>query len=190
MARPLSTDARDKMLSAAQSIVMERGLDAYTIDAVAARSGVAKSTIYRHFASSNDLLLAALDNLVPEIHDVDTGVLRDDLQRLMQQFVALAQEPRIHQLFSSVLQRAALDPDFARLQLALVAERKTPMRRAIQRGIASGEIDPTIDIDTVAALFEGPMVARIMHDRGRFRPGEIELIVELVLKAVAPSTGH
>jgi AcrR family transcriptional regulator len=186
MARPLSTDARDKMLSAAQSIVMEGGLDAYTIDAVATRSGVAKSTIYRHFASSNDLLLAALDDFVPVLREVDSGVLRDDLGRLMHQFVAMAQEPRIHRLFASVLQRAALDPDFARLQSALVAERKAPMRRAIQRGIASGEIDPTIDVDTVAAMLEGPMIARIVHDRGRFGPGEIDLIVELVLKAVAP----
>lgn len=190
MARPLSTDARDKMLSAAQSIVMEGGLDAYTIDAVATRSGVAKSTIYRHFASSNHLLLAALDDIVPEMREVDSGVLRDDLAQLMQQFVALAQEPRIHRLFTSVLQCAALDPDFARLQSALVAERKAPMRRAIQRGIASGEIDPTIDVDTVAAMLEGPMIVRIVHDRGRFRPGEIDVIVDLVLKAVAPQTAH
>lgn len=186
MARPLSTDARDKMLSAAQSIVMERGLEAYTIDAVAARSGVAKSTIYRHFASTNELLLAALDDFVPEVHELDSGVLRDDLAQLLQQFVTLAHDQRLHRLFTSVLQRAALDHDFARLHSALVAERKAPMRRTIQRGIASGEIDPTIDLDTVAAMFEGPMISRIIHDRGQFRPGEIDLIVDLVLKAVAP----
>lgn len=186
MARSLSTDARDKMLSAAQSIVMERGLDAYTIDTVAARSGVAKSTIYRHFDTSDDLLLAALGGIVPQIADVDTGDLRGDLCQLMHQLVAMATEPRIQRLFTAVLQRATIDPEFALVQSALVHERKAPMRRAIQRGIATGEVDPTIDLETVATLFEGPLVVRILHDRGQFRPGEIDLIVDLVLKAVAP----
>lgn len=190
MARPLSTDARDKMLSSAQSIVMERGLDAFTVDAVAAHSGVAKSTIYRHFDTSDDLLLAALSGIVPEIDDVETGDLRTDLCQLMNRIVAMATEPRIQRLFTGVLHRAAIDPDFALLQSKLVGERKSPMRRAIQRGIATGEVDPTIDLDTVATLFEGPLIVRIMHDQGRFRPGEIELIVDLVLKAVAPPNTH
>jgi AcrR family transcriptional regulator len=187
MARPLSADARDKMLHAAQEIVRERGLEAFSVDAVASCSGVAKSTIYRHFASSNELLLAALSETVDEVHDIDTGDLRRDLVELMHQYVAMATRPGLHQLFAAVMQRAASDEDFGRLQQGLIAERKWPMRMAIQRGIASGRIDPTIDIEIVAALLEGPLIARVMHERGEFRPGEIEQIVELVLRAVAPA---
>jgi len=187
MARPLSADARDKMLGAAQEIVRDQGLDAFTIEAVAARSGVAKTTIYRHFASANELLLAALSETVDQVPDVDTGDTRADLAQLMQQYVAMAQCPGIHQLFTAVMQRASNDEDFGRLQQGLIAERKLPLRRAIQRGIADGSIDPTIDIDLVAALLEGPLIARVMHDRGEFRPGEIEQLVGLVLRAVAPA---
>jgi AcrR family transcriptional regulator len=187
MARPLSADARDKMLSAAQRLVRARGLDAFTVDAVAAASGVAKTTIYRHFASSDELLLAALSESVGEVPDIDTGDTRRDLAELMHQYVAMATQPGMHELFTAVMQRAAHDEDFGRLQRGLIAERKLPLRMAIQRGMASGAIDPTIDIDLIAALLEGPLIARIMHDRGEFRPHEIELVVDLVLRAVAPA---
>lgn len=174
------------MLRAAQTIVMERGLDAFTIDAVAAESGVAKSTIYRHFSSSNELLLAALSETVGEVPDIDTGDIRRDLVELMNQYVAMATQPGIHRLFTAVMQRAATDEDFGRLQQGLIAERKTPLRLAIQRGMASGAIDPTIDLTLIAALLEGPLIARVMHDRGKFRSGEIEQLVDLVLTAVTP----
>jgi AcrR family transcriptional regulator len=185
MARPLSADAREKMLAAAQEIVRERGLDAFTVDAVAAGSGVAKTTIYRHFPSSDELLLAALSETVDPIPDVDTGNTADDLAELMHRYVDMATRPGLHQLFTAVMQRAANDEDFGRLQQGLIAERKLPMRRAIQRGMAAGVIDPRIDVDTVAVLLEGPLLARVMHERGEFRPGEIEQIVRLVLRAVA-----
>lgn len=176
------------MLRAAQLIVMERGLDAFTVDAVAAESGVAKSTIYRHFGSSNELLLAALSETVGQVADIDTGDLRRDLTDLMEQYVAMATRPGIHRLFMAVMQRAASDDDFATLQRGLMEERKMPLRMAIQRGIASGVIDPTIDTALVAALLEGPLIGRVMHDRGVFRPGEIAQVVDLVLTAVAPRT--
>ena len=187
MARPLSTDARDKMLCAAKVIVRQRGLSAFTVDAVAAESGVAKTTIYRHFASSNELLLAALSETVDAVPDIDTGDTQRDLTELMHQYVSMASGPGMQQLFTAVMQRAASDDDFGRLHQGLIAERKLPLRRAIQRGMAAGMIDPTIDIDIVAALLEGPLIARVMHDRGEFRPCEIEQIVELVLRAVEPT---
>lgn len=165
---------------------MERGLDAFTIDAVAAQSGVAKTTIYRHFGSSNELLLAALAATIDEVPDVDSGSVRADLVELMQMYVAMAMGPHMYQLFTAVLQRAAVDDDFARLQAALVRERKQPVRMAIQRGMARGEVDPTVDLETIASLVEGPIVARILHDRGEFRPGEIEQMIDLVLAAVSP----
>ena len=186
MSGRLSATARAKMLRATQTIVRERGLEAYTLDAVAAESGVAKTTIYRHFASADELLLAALSEIAGEVTDIDTGDVRRDLVELMRHYVEIANRPDIRQIIVAVMQRAAIDEDFAHLRQRHIAERKAPVRLAIQRGIAAGVIDPTIDVETVAALLEGPMIARVMHDRSGFLPGEIEQIVDLVLRAVAP----
>ena len=174
------------MLCATQDLVRERGLDGFTVDAVAAASGVAKTTIYRHFPSSGELLLAALSEIVGELPDIDTGDVPHDLVELMSRYVELAARPDIRQIMVAVMQRASTDEEFDQLRRRHIAERKAPVRLLIQRGMADGLIDPTIDVDTVAAMLEGPMLARAMHDRSGFRPGEIEQIVGLVLRAVAP----
>lgn len=98
----------------------------------------------------------------------------------------MAQRPEMYCAFTSVLQRASVDDEFARLHAAFVAERKAPIRMAIQRGISRGEIDPTIDLEVIASLVEGPVIARVVHDRDEFRDHEIEQIVDLVLTAVRP----
>lgn len=189
MARTLSAAARDKMLASSRAIIAEHGLDGYSVEAVAAASGVAKTTVYRHFGSANELLLATVDSLVDPVLDVDLGSVRADLVHLMHGYVAMAGRPHRFQLFTAVLQRAAIDEEFAQLQESLVRERKQPIRLAIQRGIGRGEVDPSVDIETISSMVEGPILARLMHERRGFRPGEIEQIVDLVLRAIAPGDG-
>jgi AcrR family transcriptional regulator len=186
MARPLSDAAHRKMLRATQEIAVAHGLEGFSIDEVARRSGVAKSTIYRHFGTGDELLLAAMGELVGEVPDADTGSLLGDLTLIMTQFVAIATQPSIRRLFTSVLNRAIDNEDFAALQEELVTERKAPMRRALQRGMARGEIDPAIDLELASTIVQGPFVARVLQERGSFRHGEVEQIVELMVKALAP----
>jgi AcrR family transcriptional regulator len=59
-ARPQSLDARERILAAAYELFSRDGIRAVGIDAIIARSGVARMTLYRHFASKDDLVLAFL----------------------------------------------------------------------------------------------------------------------------------
>ena len=79
MARSLSEAARAKMLGAAADLVLDAGVDGFSVDEVARRSGVAKTTIYRHFPSAKELLVAALDQFMTAPPTPDTGSLRTDL---------------------------------------------------------------------------------------------------------------
>ena len=79
MARSLSEAARTKMLRAATDLVLDAGVDGFSVDEVARRSGVAKTTIYRHFPSAKELLVAALDRTMKAPPTPDTGSLREDL---------------------------------------------------------------------------------------------------------------
>jgi AcrR family transcriptional regulator len=56
-----STEARERLLEAAYELFSRRGIQAVGIDAIIERSGVARQTMYRHFASKQDLVLAFLD---------------------------------------------------------------------------------------------------------------------------------
>jgi AcrR family transcriptional regulator len=89
MPRPLSTSARAKLLEAARELVAEGGPAAVTVDAVAKRSGVAKTTLYRHFENGHDLIITALRDLPASIETPDTGDLRDDLVELVCRFTQL-----------------------------------------------------------------------------------------------------
>jgi AcrR family transcriptional regulator len=56
-----SSEARERLLEAAYELFSRRGIQAVGIDAIIERSGVARQTMYRHFASKQDLVLAFLE---------------------------------------------------------------------------------------------------------------------------------
>jgi AcrR family transcriptional regulator len=59
-AEPQTLDARERILGAAYELFSRDGIRAVGIDAIIARAGVARMTLYRHFASKDDLVLAFL----------------------------------------------------------------------------------------------------------------------------------
>ena len=79
MPRPRSEAARTAILHHASALASEVGVADFTIDELARRSGVAKTTIYRHFPTRRELLVAALDGQIPTPATPDTGSFREDL---------------------------------------------------------------------------------------------------------------
>ena len=86
MARGLSQRAHHKVLEAATKLFAERGIDATSVDAIAAASGVSKATVYKHWADKDALCLEVLvhvhelDEGPPEL---DSGDLREDLKAFL-----------------------------------------------------------------------------------------------------------
>ena len=136
MARTLSAAARAKMLEAAQQIITTEGIGACTIDAVARRSGVAKSTIYRHFANADDLAVTAINEMIEIVATPDHGSFRDDLQSIVIAFRGVVRHDTFRQLFVSMLSRAAVDDEYAGVYHQAQEMRHAPLRIAIQRGMA------------------------------------------------------
>lgn len=78
--RARDTGRDSRILSAVLDLVSEQGTGAISMEAVAARAGVAKSTVYRRWRSLPDLLADAVDTITfPGTHSAPTGNLRDDL---------------------------------------------------------------------------------------------------------------
>ncbi len=186
MARPLSEAARAKMILAAQELVMLHGVDGISVDEVARRSGVAKTTIYRHFGSVDELLLAAVEEMIEEIEPPDTGSFRGDLRAVIGAFMRIAEVPALRHLFVSMLARAIDDPEFAALYHAVKEQRHLPLRAAIQRGIARGEVDPDIDIELALQFVQGPFVAKRVIENEEIAERELDVLIDLVTRAIAP----
>ena len=128
MARTLSIEARQKVLSSAQQMLVETGIEGLTVDAVAHRSGVAKTTIYRHFANANELVVEALDCMIDPVATPNTGSLRTDLLELFKERLPLLADPQFRPMILGLLSASARDPQFERVNQSLKEQRSEPVR--------------------------------------------------------------
>lgn len=175
------------MLRAAHELIVERGLDSCSVEEVARRSGVAKTTIYRHFEGADDLALAAIHEMMEEVAAPDHGSLRNDLEAVVYGFRAVVRQDAFRQLFADMLARSTRDPEFAAVYSQAQEVRHEPLRLALQRGIARGEVDPEIDIETAMFFVQGPFLAKRLIEVGDLTDREIGVFLDLIVKALAPS---
>ena len=177
MARSLSDAARTKMLRAATDLVLDRGVDRFSVDEVARRSGVAKTTIYRHFASAKELLVAALDRAMEAPPTPDTGSLREDLLEYLASVRPTFADVPLRNLFFEIYTASARDPELRELQHTLMRGRAGPTMTIFENARARGELPPDLDYPTMAEIVQGPFIVRSM-----FRP---ETLADVDLEALA-----
>lgn len=184
MPRPLSPEARQKAIDATLHIVAEQGIAGFTVDGVAKRSGVAKTTLYRHWESGNDLLVQSLDCQVQALETPNTGSLVGDLTELLATMATIGAVDGNRRLMLDLLSAAAKDPELAAVQEAMVAEHKRPILDVLKRARDRGEIATTIDDQTALLLIEGPVLARMLLARDPIGEDEIPRLVELIARAL------
>lgn len=173
------------MIAAAHEILEDSGVDGLTVDEVARRSGVAKSTIYRHFDSVDELVLSAIDELVHHVDVPDTGAFETDLRAVVSTFLDVARTPAFRNFFVSMVARGRRNPHYADRVTAMKTERQSPLRIVVQRGIARGEVDPDIDLDHAVHFVHAPFVAMLVEDDPMLER-DVEINLELVRRGLAP----
>lgn len=167
---PRMARSRAAVLAATVDLLVERGIAATTIEAVAERSGVAKTTIYRQWSGQPALVLDALSSTLHTPADPDTGTLRGDLYALVGGLAdALAASPAAG-LMPALIDAAERDPAFATLHHREAAARHQVVLDAIARGVARGELPPGTDPNEVLDLLAGPIFYRRLVSGGRSRP--------------------
>ncbi len=132
MARPRSEEAHRAALDATVGLLLEAGVEGVTLEEVASRSGVAKSTLYRHFGSREALIATAARGCVVEHPTPDTGSLADDLRSIFGRFTEPVEEQRLTQLLPLLIDAAKRDPDISAIVESVLAERKRPLRTVLQ----------------------------------------------------------
>lgn len=176
------------MIAATQEVLLRDGVDAFTVDAVARTSGVAKSTIYRHYASGDELLLDAVAAMLHDVEPPDTGSFRGDLTVVIGQVLDVARTPALRRLLLSMLSRSIVDPEFADVYRRMKAQRHTPLRAVLQRAMARGEVAPDIDIELALQFVQGPFVVKRLIDNEDLSEREVAVFADLVERALAPRT--
>lgn len=189
MARPRSEEARRRALAATVDVLLGLGVDGLTVEEVAARSGVAKSTIYRHFGCREHLLAEAVRSCIVEIPTPDSGSLEQDLTELFTRYDESEETKRLNELFPLLLDAARRDPGLQEIMGALLLERQRPMRTILKLAQARGDIDPGLDLDTAVAVLIGPFTYRRMV-QGEEITGEFIARVVPAGIAALRSTAH
>ncbi len=185
MARPRSTSAQTKMLDSTRTIIVERGVSACTIEEVASRSGVAKTTIYRHYGGLDELIFAAVAQDISQTIAPDTGSLHGDLIEIQSQYVEVASSATVRELFVWMMGRAVTSPAHADLFRSVRVQPQGPTVIALQRAISRGELDPTTDLDMAMHIIQGPFISKRIVDNTDITPQQIETMVDTAIRALA-----
>jgi AcrR family transcriptional regulator len=147
------------------SILQDNGYAALNIEAIAAKAGVSKQTIYRWWPSAAFIVLEALTADMPPQETIapDTGSLKGDLQELVRTTVrALAQ--RRGPVYRALIAEAQADPRFAEaFRTSLMEAHRGIMRSILGRAQLRGESAFDTDQELVADIVYGPILYRLLN---------------------------
>jgi AcrR family transcriptional regulator len=174
------------ILEATRELLAERGVNQLTVEGVAARSGVAKTTIYRRWRSKDELALAVLLDMVEQIVEVpDLGDVRRELIAFVDGAVKILGTTLMGRVMQGLVSDLATDPELGRsFRERIVAFRVAEIRRVLERAIERGELRPDVDVDLVHELLFGPVYYRLLLSGGPLDKGLATRIVDAVLPAI------
>jgi AcrR family transcriptional regulator len=186
--RPRSEKARTAIVEAAAELLLEQGLAPMSMDAVAARAGVSKATIYRWWPTKEALAMDALyDEWGGDPAVKETGSLRGDLLELLRPWARLVSQRPYGRVIAGLLTAAQTDPAFAREYLArFVRPRRARGRLIFRRAIERGEIPADTKIEVALDLLYGPIYHRLLHGHAALNDRFVRDVIDTALDGIAP----
>ena len=173
----------EDILEATIRVIAEHGVSGATVDTVAARSGVSKATLYRHWGSRARLIHAALSSLEGPYVETEGDSLREDLTVLLWHLVEFFNRPDIGRVFASFIDAAARDPELAELHQQTMRRARASFEQVVRRGIERGELPDDVDIGLFIDVVRSPFIYRRVVAQSPVTPLDIAPIVDLVLAA-------
>ncbi|MEW6475737.1 MAG: TetR/AcrR family transcriptional regulator [Actinomycetota bacterium] len=182
------TDARVErtravVLAAARNLLLEEGWDAVTHLRVAAASGVARATVYRHWPSCADLLHDVLRREAEMSHSRPSGRLRPDLVAEADALRRQLGTPALAGVLAVLMERSLHDPELARVKRSVVAEISRVLRQCLRDGIADGDLPAALDVNLAVAQLLGPLLYRRLMSAERFNPAVVAAVVDSFLSS-------
>ena len=165
--RPRDARADAAIRQATLELLLEVGYRGLAMEAVAARAGVGKTTVYRRFASKRELVAAQLAGLQEGLELPDTGRLLTDYFALATQATRQETAFEIGRLVPRLVVEAADDPQLLELVRAnLVTPRRELLKALLRRGVERGELRADLDLEEAIDMLVGPIVYRVLLSGG------------------------
>jgi len=182
--------SRQAILEATLQLLARDGdVGSLTVEAVAARSGVAKTTIYRRWRDKWELALdAVMIDMLPRLDEpVDVGDTRKELLTFINSVVKMLATPPYGQAMQALVSQIATDADLARVYREQVVEpRQAELTPVVKRGIARGDLRPDTDVRLIHELLVGPIFYRLLFSGAALDRNLGRRIVDAILAGFAP----
>lgn len=167
--------------------LIDRGFLALSMEAVAARAGIAKTTLYRRWPGPLDLALDAMRGFQVDADEPPDGTAREVLLFMLERMRRTWSDPR----YGAVMRRVAADgtqqPEVYRAcRDRLIAPRVRAMDQALERAVDEGLIRPDADLAWVRQLLCAPIMASVLTLKERVTRAQVEFTLDAVLRGVAP----
>ncbi|MGI8710267.1 MAG: TetR/AcrR family transcriptional regulator [Acidimicrobiales bacterium] len=164
--RPRSTLVDQAIRGAAQELLVEQGYGGMTMEAVAARAGVGKATVYRRWSTKAELLVDSLrGHDAPQVPLPDTGDVRADVKTMLvaiQRSMAGQDGPIMAAFAAEKLRHPELRAVFERV---FVTERRRHLEHLVAKAVDQGELPTGTDVELLAET--GPAICfhrLFLHD--------------------------
>jgi AcrR family transcriptional regulator len=173
--------SRRVILEAVLEELGEVGYGALTIESVAARAGVGKSTIYRHWAGKLALVEDAFRTMKAQALIPESGSLRDRVIGFLDQIARLVEESTYSACMPALIEAAERDPQVRAFHCDFSAERRAVLADVLRDAISKGELPGDADPDLLTDALLGPIVMRRLMFFEPFDPKRVPALVDQVL---------
>lgn len=162
--RPRSAQAHKAILDAALELLAQEGFQGLSIEDIAARAGVGKTTIYRRWSSKDDLVIDAIHEIQVDLTTVDTGNFRNDLVILFKAAnQGIMTHPLLPQLVLRLISEFQANPEIFQVFLTqLLIPRIQRFMYMVEQAQARGEIRRDIDWTLALELITGPIFIHLL----------------------------
>ncbi len=207
---PRVARTRATVLGAAIDLLAERGYSGFSVEGVVERTGIAKTTLYRHWPTRDDLLAAAIARLDGSGLDgsgldgsgldgsgldsarldgagslPDTGSVRQDLLDLQGRRVRAARTTQWERCMPALVEAAAHDPELAEVIARLTGQILAQIETLLARGVERGELRDGLDPQLAASVLIGPIVFRrlLLHEAPTLQ--RVADVIDLLMQGIA-----
>lgn len=180
---PRIVRTREIVLAATGELLVEQGFERVTIESIADRTGIARSTIYRNWPNRAELFVEAFDQICTFTEIPDLGSLREELRMLAAELVDGLTNAEWGRALPSMIGAVAYDEElsaayrtFSERRSAIVGQ---VFRRAADRGEIAGRFAPEALAETFASgFFYHHLMARLPLGEA-YVAHQVELVVAL-----------
>lgn len=180
--RPRSAASHQAILKATLELLAEVGFERMSIDAIATRAGVGKTTIYRRYANKDELVADAIESVREEILIPDTGHLWGDIDALIENAAQITLTPLGQQAVAMIISSASSNAGFAQVYWEKYLQpRKQAFASVIERAKARHEVATDLDAGLVFDTMSGIMLYALIFPPAEAWPDYIRRALRLLL---------